>query len=75
VGAISDISEQKLAEEAFRNAQAEFPRIARLTIDEYATSIAKEIGQSLDAIASNADFCFRLAEATRALPFEAREPL
>jgi PAS domain S-box-containing protein len=74
-GAVIDVSEQKLAEETFRNAQAGFARVARLTIDEYAVSIAQEIGQSLDAIASNADFCFRLAEATRALPYEAREPL
>ena len=74
-GAVIDMSEHKLAEEAFRNAQAEFARIARLTIDEYTASLAHEIGQSLDAIASNADFCFRLAEATRALPYEAQEPL
>jgi PAS domain S-box-containing protein len=74
-GAFIDVSEQKLAEEAFRNAQAEVAQVARLTIDEYATSLTHEIRQSLDAIASNADFCFRLAEATRALPYEAREPL
>ena len=74
-GAIVDVNEHKLAEEALRDAQAEFARVARLTLDEYTTSLAHEIGQSLDAIASNADFCFRLAEATRALPYEAREPL
>ena len=74
-GAIVDVNEHKLAEEALRDAQAEFARVARLTLDEYTTSLAHEIGQSLDAIASNADFCFRLAEATRALPYQAREPL
>jgi PAS domain S-box-containing protein len=75
VGAVIDVSEQTVAEEAFRNAHAEFARVARLTIDEYAGSITHEIGESLDAISSNADFCYRLAEATRALPYEAREPL
>ena len=49
--------------------------MARLTIEQYASSIAQEIDESLEAIAKNGDFCFRLAEATRALPFESREPL
>ncbi|HEY5954812.1 MAG TPA: PAS domain S-box protein, partial [Terrimicrobiaceae bacterium] len=75
MGAVTDVTEQKLAEETFGNAQAELARVARLTIDEYAASMVGEIGQSLEAIANNADFCFRLAEATRALPYESREPL
>jgi PAS domain S-box-containing protein len=74
-GAIIDITEQKVTEKVFRNVQAEFARVARLTIEEYASSIAREIDESLEAIAKNGDFCFRLAEATRALPFESREPL
>ena len=74
-GAIIDITEQKVTERVFRNVQAEFARVARLTIEEYASSIAREIDESLEAIAKNGDFCFRLAEATRALPFESREPL
>jgi PAS domain S-box-containing protein len=74
-GAIIDITEQKVTEGVFRNVQAEFARVARLTIEEYASSIAREIDESLEAIAKNGDFCFRLAEATRALPFESREPL
>ena len=74
-GAIIDISEQKVTEKVFRNVQAEFARVARLTIEEYASSIAREIDTSLEAIAKNGDFCFRLAEATRALPYESREPL
>jgi signal transduction histidine kinase len=49
--------------------------VTRLTIEEYASSIAREIDESLEAIAQNGDFCFRLAEATRALPYESREPL
>ena len=67
-GAIIDITDQKVSEKVFRNVQAEFARVARLTIEEYASSIAKEIDESLDAISKNGDFCFRLAEATRALP-------
>ena len=74
-GAIIDITEQKVTEKVFRNVQAEFSRVARLTIEEYASSIAREIDGSLEAIAKNGDFCFRLAEATRALPYESREPL
>ncbi len=74
-GAVIDITEEKITEKVFRNVQAEFARVARLTIDEYASSIAREIDESLEAIAKNGDFCFRLAEATRALPFESREPL
>ena len=74
-GAIIDITEQRITEKVFRNVQAEFARVARLTIEEYASSIAREIDESLEAIAKNGDFCFRLAEATRALPFESREPL
>ena len=74
-GAIIDITEQKVTEKVFRNVQAEFARVARLTIEEYASSMVREIDESLEAIAKNGDFCFRLAEATRALPFESREPL
>ena len=74
-GAIVDITEQKITEKVFRNVQAEFARVARLTIEEYASSIAREIDDSLEAIAKNGDFCFRLAEATRALPYESRDPL
>jgi PAS domain S-box-containing protein len=74
-GAVIDITEQKVTEKVFRNVQAEFARVARLTIEEYASSMVREIDESLEAIAKNGDFCFRLAEATRALPFESREPL
>jgi PAS domain S-box-containing protein len=74
-GAIIDITEQKVTEKVFRNVQAEFAHVARLTIAEYASSIAQELDESLEAISKNGDFCFRLAEATRALPYESREPL
>ena len=74
-GAIIDMTEQKVTEKVFRNVQAEFAHVARLTIAEYASSIAQEIDESLEAISKNGDFCFRLAEATRALPYESREPL
>ena len=74
-GAVVDVTQQKLAEEAFDNARAELARVTRLTIEQHAASIGNEIGKSLEAIASNGAFCFRLAEATRALPYEAREPL
>jgi PAS domain S-box-containing protein len=74
-GAIIDITDQRITEKIFRNVQSEFARVASLTIKEYASSIAREIDESLEAIAKNGDFCFRLAEATRALPFESREPL
>jgi C4-dicarboxylate-specific signal transduction histidine kinase len=55
VGAVTDITEQKLAEEALRKAQAELARIIRVTtLGELTASIAHEINQPLAAILTNA---------------------
>lgn len=75
VGAVIDVTEQKLAEGVFNKAQAEFAHLVRLTMGEFAASLAHEISQPLEAITNNGNFCARLAEATHASPYEGREAL
>jgi len=76
VGAVMDVTGQKSAEEAFSRTQAELAHVTRLrTMGELAASIAHEVSQPLGAIVNNGNFCVRLADATRASPYEAREAL
>jgi PAS domain S-box-containing protein len=76
VGAIVDVTDQRLAEEALGKTRAELTRVTRLTtMGELAASIAHEVNEALSAIASKSDFCLRLAEATGGSPYEAREAL
>jgi PAS domain S-box-containing protein len=76
VGAIADVTAQRLAEEALSKTRAELARVKRLTtMGERAASIAHEVNQPLSAIVSNGNFCLRLAEATGRSPYEAREAL
>jgi signal transduction histidine kinase len=76
VGAIVDVTAQKLAEDALSKTRAELARVTRLkTMGELAASIAHEVDQPLSAIVSNSNFCLRLAEATGGSPYEAREAL
>jgi PAS domain S-box-containing protein len=75
-GAILDVTEQKLAEEALGKTRAELARVSRLTtMGERAASVAHEVNQPLNAIVTNSNFCLRLAEATGGSPYEAREAL
>jgi PAS domain S-box-containing protein len=60
VGAVTDITEQKLAEEALRKAQAELAHITRVTtLGELTASIAHEINQPLAAVLTNAHLGIR----------------
>jgi PAS domain S-box-containing protein len=55
-----DITEQKRAEEALRQLQAELAHVNRVTsMGEMAASIAHEVNQPLGAIVGNADICLR----------------
>jgi PAS domain S-box-containing protein len=76
VGAIVDVTDQRLAEEALGKTRTELARVTRLTtMGELAASIAHEVNEALSAIVSKSDFCLRLADATGGSPYEAREAL
>jgi C4-dicarboxylate-specific signal transduction histidine kinase len=58
VGAITDISERKRAEQAVLSAQMELAHVTRVaTLGELTASIAHEVNQPLAAIANNASAC------------------
>jgi PAS domain S-box-containing protein len=60
VGATMDVTEQRRAEEALRQAQSELARVMRLTtMGELAASIAHEIRQPLAAIVINGEALLR----------------
>jgi PAS domain S-box-containing protein len=76
VGAIVDVTGQRLAEKALGKTRAELARVTRLTtMGELAASIAHEVNEELSAIVRNGNFCLRLADATGGSPYEAREAL
>ena len=57
---IASLSEQKRAEEALRQAQADLARVNRVTtMGALTASIAHEVNQPIAAVASNADACMR----------------
>ena len=74
VGAVMDVTERRLAEEALRKTQAELAHVTRvMTMGELTASIAHEINQPLSGIVTNANACLRwLAGATPNLD-EARD--
>jgi len=60
IGTVMDITVQKHAEEALRNAQADLARVTRLTtMGELVASITHEINQPLAAVAASATACLR----------------
>lgn len=60
IGAVVDITERKLAEEAARRAENDLARVSRaLSMGELTASIAHEIRQPLAAVVVNADACVR----------------
>jgi PAS domain S-box-containing protein len=60
VGTTTDIDEQKRAEEAFRQAQADLARINRVTtMGEIAASLAHDIKQPISGIITNTGTCLR----------------
>ena len=57
---IASLSEQKRAEEALREAQADLAHVTRVTtLGEIAASIAHEVNQPLAAVVANAEACLR----------------
>jgi PAS domain S-box-containing protein len=61
VGAIQDVTERKLAEEALTKARSELARVARVTaLGALTASIAHEVNQPLSGILTNASTCLRM---------------
>lgn len=76
LGAVKDITADKLAEEALFHAQSQLAHVTRITsLGELAASIAHEVNQPLTAITSSGEACRRWLD--RAVPDlnEARQSL
>ena len=73
IGAVMDVTERRLGEEALRSALADLQRASRLsTMGQLTASIAHEINQPLAALITNADACLLWLEAERPNLEEAR---
>jgi C4-dicarboxylate-specific signal transduction histidine kinase len=74
VGAVTDVTESKKAQEALRASQAELAHVARvMTMGELAASIAHEVNQPLAGIVANGSACIRWLAGARPDLDEARE--
>jgi signal transduction histidine kinase len=63
-GAIQDLTERRLSEEALANARSELTRVARVTsLGALTASIAHEVNQPLSGIITNASTCLRMLGA------------
>jgi PAS domain S-box-containing protein len=61
IGAIQDVTESKVAEEALDRARSELAHVARITtLNALTASIAHEINQPLSGIITNASTCLRM---------------
>lgn len=61
IGAVLDVTQRRLAEEALGKARSELAHVARVTsLGTLAASIAHEINQPLSAIVTNAATCLRM---------------
>jgi PAS domain S-box-containing protein len=64
VGAVRDVTEQKLSEDALQKVRVELAHFARVaTLGELTASIAHEVNQPLAGIVTNASACLRLLTA------------
>ena len=64
VGALQDVTENKVAEEALNRAGAELAHVSRVTtLSALTASIAHEINQPLSGIITNAGTCLRMLDA------------
>jgi PAS domain S-box-containing protein len=63
IGALQDITESKVAEEALNRARSELAHVARITtLNALTASIAHEINQPLSGIITNASTCRRMLD-------------
>jgi PAS domain S-box-containing protein len=64
VGALQDVTESKVAEEALNRARSELAHVARVTtVGALTASIAHEVNQPLSGIITNAGTCLRMLAA------------
>ena len=64
IGAIQDVTETKMAEEALNEARSELAHVARVTtLSTLTASIAHEVNQPLSGIITNAGTCLRMLDA------------
>ena len=63
IGAVQDVTQSKLAEEALDRARTELARVARITtLNALTASIAHEVNQPLSGIITNASTCRRMLD-------------
>jgi C4-dicarboxylate-specific signal transduction histidine kinase len=61
IGAVQDVTERKVADEALHKARAELAHVARLaTLSALTASIAHEVNQPLTSLVTNASTCLRM---------------
>jgi PAS domain S-box-containing protein len=64
IGAIQDVTENKIAEEALNRARSELAHVSRVTtLSTLTASIAHEVNQPLSGIITNAGTCLRMLDA------------
>ncbi len=64
IGAIQDVTESRVAEEALNRARSELAHVARVaTLSTLTASIAHEVNQPLSGIVTNAGTCLRMLDA------------
>lgn len=64
IGAVQDVTERKLSEEALDKARSELAHVARvMSLGALTASIAHEVNQPLSGIITNASTCMRMLEA------------
>jgi PAS domain S-box-containing protein len=64
IGAIQDVTESKIAEDALNRARSELAHVARVTaLNALTASIAHEVNQPLSGIITNAGTCLRMLSA------------
>ena len=64
IGAVQDVTERRLSEEALGRVRSELARVARVTsLGALAASIAHEVNQPLSGIVTNAGTCLRMLAA------------
>src|SRR5207245_11601032 len=66
IGAVQDVTERRLSEEALGNVRSHLAHVARVTgVGALTASIAHEVNKPLSGIISNASTCLRMIVADR----------